>query len=99
MKFKKCTETKLKIVQKISKTKYQKHSRKNETGRRDKGTYVNEECTLGSDSSSHRPIWWKDMIGEYHVLSGVNGVGNGVLTDVTFIYSICFKHFLIDLGC
>ena len=41
----------------------------------------------------HRPIQWKDMI------LPVNGVGSGVPTDVIFIYSICFKHFLIDLGC
>ena len=29
----------------------------------------------------------------------VNGAGSGVPTDVIFMYSICFKHFLIDLGC
>ena len=27
-----------------------------------------------------------------------NEVGSGVPTSVIFIYSICFKHFLIDLG-
>ena len=44
-------------------------------------------------SHKHRPIQWKDL------KLPVNGAGSGVPTDVIFIYSICFKHFLIDLGC
>ena len=50
LKFKKCTETKLKIVQKIFKNKYQKHSRMN----RDREKRQGNLCIRGmlpSDSS------------------------------------------------
>ena len=47
----------------------------------------------GHVDMTHRPIQYKDLV------LPVNGTGSGVPTDVIFIYSICFKHFLIDLGC